>query len=267
MIKGVDVSNYQTSTFSLSGLDFVMVKATESTNYVNPKMAAQAAHARAGGLVVGFYHFARPGAMKAQAAYFVSKAASLAGDLLFLDWEDAGISSAQKDTFIAEVKRLRGSDHRVGLYCNQNFWLNREKGGKAGDALWIADYVSAGKPRITAKWLFHQYTDSPLDTNVANFASRAALKSWATVKTTTPPVKPVEPVKPATPVEHTMTQAQQVEALYNNLLQVGSLVEKDTKGNPVKHGAGYYLAHTEDDTSKILAILTEILEAIKALKA
>src|SRR5437879_11494973 len=33
------------------------------------------------------------------------------------------------------------------LYTNQDFWLNVDTTSYAGDGLWIADYVTAGKPR------------------------------------------------------------------------------------------------------------------------
>ncbi|MET4925327.1 glycoside hydrolase family 25 protein, partial [Streptomyces sp. PSRA5] len=178
-VKGVDVSSYQSSSFSTKGLQFAVVKATEGTSYLNPRMKAQASHAREAGLVVGFYHFLRPGSVTAQAKYFVEQAAEQAGDPLFADWEDADVSCASKDAFLAEVQRLRGADHRVGLYCNRDFWLNRDTTSEAGDALWIADYVTAGKPRIRAAWKFHQYTDTPLDTNVGRFADAAALRKWA----------------------------------------------------------------------------------------
>ncbi|MEU4091989.1 GH25 family lysozyme [Streptomyces sp. NPDC026673] len=194
-VKGIDVSSYQTATFATAGLDFVFVKATEGTSYVNPRMTAQAAHARAGGLVVGFYHFLRPGDMKRQAAYFVQQAASVEGDPLFADWEDPGVSCHDKDVFLAEVKRLRGNTHRVGLYCNQSYWTTRDTSSNAGDALWIADYVSAGHPRIKAAWKFHQYTDKPVDTNVGQFANRAALRAWARKAPATPPAAPHQPVK------------------------------------------------------------------------
>ncbi|WP_399088043.1 GH25 family lysozyme [Streptomyces sp. BBFR2] len=185
-VKGIDVSSYQSATYSTKGLDFVFVKATEGTTYINPRMTAQAAHARRNGLVVGFYHFLRPGDMKAQARYFVEKCPSVEGDPLFADWEDSGVSCAQKDAFLAEVKRLRGAAHRVGLYCNQSYWTTRDTTSNAGDALWIADYVAAGAPRIKARWTFHQYTDRPLDTSLGAFADRAALRRWATGSTAVP---------------------------------------------------------------------------------
>ncbi|MDI3404414.1 glycoside hydrolase family 25 protein [Streptomyces cavernicola] len=183
MIRGIDVSSYQ-SDFSTEGVDFVIIKATEGRSYVNPRMSAQAKKARDAGCVVGFYHFLWPGNIKAQAEYFVSKAAERGGDILACDWERTGegtyASNAQKDEFIKEVKRLRPSNRSI-LYCNRDFWLNVDRTSYAGDALWIADYVTAGKPRIQAKWRIHQYTSTPLDKNVADFSSRAAMKDWATI--------------------------------------------------------------------------------------
>ncbi|MEU6389024.1 glycoside hydrolase family 25 protein [Streptomyces sp. NPDC046939] len=183
MIRGIDVSSHQ-SSFSTDGVSFVFIKATEGRSYVNPRLAAHTKRARDAGCVVGFYHFLWPGNLAAQAAYFVSKAPEKAGDILAVDWETTGngthASNAEKDTFIREVKRLR-PHNRVVLYCNRNFWLNIDTTSYAGDGLWIADYVSAGKPRIQAKWRFHQYDDSPLDKNVADFASRTALREWATL--------------------------------------------------------------------------------------
>jgi len=85
-VKGIDIASYQNTTYSTAGLGFVMVKATEGTGYTNPKHAAQVAHARAQHLVVGHYHFVRPGSMSAQAAYFLRQAAARPGDLLVLDW-------------------------------------------------------------------------------------------------------------------------------------------------------------------------------------
>jgi GH25 family lysozyme M1 (1,4-beta-N-acetylmuramidase) len=182
MIRGIDVSAYQ-SSFDTDGLAFVFIKATEGRSYVNPRLSAQTKKARDAGCVVGFYHFLWPGHLTAQAEYFVSKAPEKAGDLLAVDWETTGdgthASNAEKDKFIREVKRLR-PDHRVVLYANRNFWLNIDTTSYAGDGLWIADYVTSGKPRIKADWRFHQYTDHPHDKNVADFASKAALREWAT---------------------------------------------------------------------------------------
>ncbi|AKH82186.1 muramidase [Streptomyces sp. CNQ-509] len=182
-IKGIDVSSHQSGNYSTRGMDFVFVKASEGRSYVNPKQGDQAAHGREAGLVLGFYHFLWPGNIKTQAQYFVDKAKEKPGDMLACDWEHTSegtaASNKEKDAFIKEVKRLRPR-HKVLLYCNRDFWLNRDTTSYAGDGLWIAQYNGKpGKPDIQASWRFHQYTSSPIDTNVGRFSSRSALRSWA----------------------------------------------------------------------------------------
>jgi hypothetical protein len=183
MIKGQDWSSFQPETPSTSGISFAFVKSTEGTTYVNPRQNAQSAHARAAGLVVGFYHFLHPGSITEQAQYFVDKCASESGDLLACDWESTtsgSASSAEKDVFLTEVKRLR-PQHRVLLYCNVDFWINHDTTGAAGDGLWIADYVTAGKPNVQHPWVIHQYAGSPTDQDVANFDTLSDFRSWAAI--------------------------------------------------------------------------------------
>lgn len=181
MLHGVDVSSHQ-SDYSTDGLDFVIVKATEGRSYINPRRDAQSEKARNADCVVGFYHFLWPGNIAAQARYFVDNSTSGDGDILACDWErtSAGTyaSNAQKDAFLREVKKLR-PNQRVILYCNRDFWLNRDTTSYVGDGLWIADYVTAGKPRIRADWAFHQYTSTPLDKNIGDFADKESLVKWA----------------------------------------------------------------------------------------
>ncbi|MFH9178491.1 GH25 family lysozyme [Streptomyces albogriseolus] len=182
MLRGIDVSAYQSSSYGTDGLSFIFIKATEGRSYTNPKLPAQTKRARDAGLVVGFYHFLWPGDLTAQAEYFVRQAPEKRGDVLAVDWETTGegtrASDAEKDRFIKKVKELR-PHHRVILYANRHFWLDVDTTSYAGDGLWIADYVTAGKPRIKADWRFHQYTDDPLDKNVADFSSGSALREWA----------------------------------------------------------------------------------------
>jgi hypothetical protein len=180
MLNGIDVSGYQSSTPDMSGEVFVFIKATEGTSYVNPKQSDQVATARAAGAVVGFYHFARPGSIADQAQYFVDNAASVDGDILAIDWEDSGVSCADKDALLKAVKALRPT-HKVVLYCNTSFWKNIDTTSYVEDGLWIADYSHpAGSPNILHSWVFHQYSQTGVDQDVANFTTADALKAWAT---------------------------------------------------------------------------------------
>jgi len=192
-VSGIDVASYQSTDYNTAGLSFVMVKATEGSSYVNPRHAGQVATGRTHGLVVGHYHFVRPGSMTAQATYFLQHAAPKAGEILALDWEDAGVSNADKDAWIKHVQAASPT-HRVILYCNRDFWLNRDHTSFCGDGLWIADpNAPAGHPGVTHAWTFHQYSEAGgLDHDVANFASAAALRTWA-AKGSTPKPPAYEP--------------------------------------------------------------------------
>jgi GH25 family lysozyme M1 (1,4-beta-N-acetylmuramidase) len=186
MIYGVDVSNYQAAHFPLTTpndnkrVDYAFIKITEGMTYVNPLWVQQRQWSRDNGLVTGFYHFARPGSMVDQAEHFLSQIALAPGDVIAFDWEDSGVTGAQKDAWITYMqKRVPG--HKVILYCNRDFWLNRDTTSFAGDGLWIADpNHPAGAPAVQSSWLLHQYSEAGgLDHDVAQFASRAEMITWA----------------------------------------------------------------------------------------
>jgi GH25 family lysozyme M1 (1,4-beta-N-acetylmuramidase) len=190
-IKGIDVSNYQASDYSLTGFDFVIVKATEGVSYVNPKHAAQVKRARDNNRVVGHYHFVRGGDMKAQVDYFLKNAKAQSDEFLALDWEDPKVSCAEKDKFLKYLKSKAGG-RKVILYCNVDYWKNRDTSSYEADGLWIAGYNgNPGNPGISDPWLIHQYTSTPVDTNLANFASRTKMAEWAGApKPAAPAAKP-----------------------------------------------------------------------------
>jgi hypothetical protein len=196
-IKGIDVSNYQAADYAITGVDFVIVKATEGTSYVNPKHTAQVSRARKNGRVVGHYHFVRDGDMKAQVDFFLKKAEAQTDEFLALDWETPSVSGAEKDAFLKYLKSKAGG-RKVILYCNVDYWKNRDSTSYVADGLWIAGYNGhPGKPNIDADWLIHQYTSTPIDTNVAQFANRAAMAKWAGAKPT--PATPEDKPKPSAP--------------------------------------------------------------------
>ncbi len=196
-ISGIDVSDYQGPAPDLSGAAFEIVKATEGTTYVSPEQDAQAAHARAGGLLVGWYHFLWPGDIEAQAQWFVTKCASVPGDTLWIDWETtpAGThaDAAEKDAMLAAVKALR-PDHRVGLYCDLTFWKTIDTTSDCGDGLWIADPDSpAGQPAVEHPWTIHQWGIRGVDHDVANFPSTEAMREWAAAPAPAPVPAPRPP--------------------------------------------------------------------------
>jgi len=94
MIVGIDISNWQNAVdfnaVKASGREFVIIKATEGTSYVDPWWQRHVAGARAAGLVVFHYHFARPdlgNAASAEADFFANTINLPNGEGAMLDME------------------------------------------------------------------------------------------------------------------------------------------------------------------------------------
>jgi hypothetical protein len=262
-VKGIDVASYQSAAYSTAGLGFVVVKATESTNYVNPKHDAQVAHGRANGLIVGHYHFVRAGSMSAQADYFLAHAKAAKGDFYSLDWEDSAVSSSSKDAWLAYVM-AKQPGHQTLLYCNLSFWLNRDSSGKYGNGLWIADpSAPAGHPRIQTPYTIHQYGISGgLDVDLARFADKAAFKTWADkAPVVVPPVVP--PVVTPTPTPKPGGPAVATQIVDIPLTGDIDAIDPAT-GERLQYRAGYYLAHQLHEARQQTALLVEIRDLLKA---
>jgi hypothetical protein len=202
-IYGQDWASYQASEPSVSGIDFVFTKITEGTGYINPKWIRQRDHTKRNGLVWGAYHYPHmANDARAEADFFLSQVAWQPGDIIVLDWEgydaaNQGVSKARqlayKEQWLRYVK-AKMPGHRVGMYCNVDYWKNVDSTGYCGDFLWIATAGrKAGEPGIQADWMFHQYGDSPVDKDYCSLPSRDALRAWATLTTVTPEEDTVTP--------------------------------------------------------------------------
>ena len=171
---GIDISSHQAG-LNVGSLwaDFVIVKATEDDDYVNPYMVSQANATLSASKRLGFYHFARPGDAAAQARYFVSAVGSLrAKATLWLDWEANAVAQGPgwAKTFLDTVRSLTGAT--PGIYMNGSAVNGYDWSAVAREyPLWYAggpnysDYGSSySDPAVpsVSYWgqpLIHQYTE------------------------------------------------------------------------------------------------------------
>jgi len=171
---GIDISSHQAG-LNVAALwaDFVIVKATEDDDYVNPYMVSQAQATLGASKRLGFYHFARPGDAAAQARYFVSAVGALrAKATLWLDWEANAVPQGPgwAKTFLDTVRSLTGST--PGIYMNGSALDGYDWSAVASQyPLWYAggpDYSDYGQaysdPAVpnVSYWgqpLIHQYTE------------------------------------------------------------------------------------------------------------
>ena len=212
-IYGQDWSSYQDDQPDTSGLAFAFVKITEGLGYSNPRWVAQRDHAKANGLVWGGYHYPHmANDPHAEANAFLAQVAWQPGDLICLDWEgydsaNSGVpkadQAAYKDAWLRYVKQ-RMPHNPVGMYCNTDYWRNVDTTSYYQDFLWIATAGrAAGDPGIQTPWLFHQYSDTPVDSDYCHLGSTDELRSWALSFGALPvPVPPTPPQEaPMTPDE------------------------------------------------------------------
>jgi len=157
--NGIDISSWQHPGGALidwsevvtSGKQFVMVKCSQGTNYRSPFFKADVEAAKAGGLLVGAYHYAMPSqnTAQAEAAYALASVANVPLDLgLALDLEDLGSMQLHDAAQWAQdfMAAIVEGGVETALYVDQNT-LNGMVGAPWVYRLWIADqsgtYVGA----------------------------------------------------------------------------------------------------------------------------
>ncbi len=222
---GPDVSRWQHpngakidwAKVKAGGSSFTLIKATEGGTYTNPYYATDAADARANGLAVGAYHYARPAlpftSASDQAAYF----ASVIGDVQtpatlppVLDLETTGGLSSGQLVLWAQIftETLRAQTGRTPvIYTYPSFW-NVQMGGTSAflrSPLWLATYRPDPPVPVGGwpAWSIWQYTASARipgvigDVDLNRFAGdAAAFAAFAdgTVPADWPVVAPAAPV-------------------------------------------------------------------------
>lgn len=170
----MDVSSYQPDALSFfqaakaAGVQSVIIKLTEGSNpgtaYINPKARNQINNARAAGLLVHGYHYAKFNGnndARAEADWFVKVAKSLGignDSIMALDIEDASnayLATSDANAFIQRVKDLGYG--KTDVYSMASwFWSGRLVPSQLiAKNLWVANYgVSAPGVDNVGLWQF-----------------------------------------------------------------------------------------------------------------
>jgi GH25 family lysozyme M1 (1,4-beta-N-acetylmuramidase) len=198
LTEGIDVSHWQGTIdwakVRAAGKKFAFIKASEHTSFVDDKYLTNRSRAKAAGVLVGAYHFARPNSgttdAYAEADHFIETADWVSGELRpVLDLEDTGgLSSSALQTWVkAFVGRIyERTGVRAIIYVSPSFWSTK-MGNSAWfaqngyDVLWIAHWTTASSPSVPAEnwggksWTFWQYTS---DGSVAGISGRVDLDRY-----------------------------------------------------------------------------------------
>lgn len=146
MLDGIDVSYWQ-RTISIQDVpsDFVIVKATEGTGYINPCMSSQANETLDTGKLLGFFHFARTGDAYEEADFFCDTIADYIGQAaLFLDYEADALNNGSDWAcdFCDRVKERTGQT--PGIYMSKGVCRSQDwtRAVNSGFYLWAAQYAN-----------------------------------------------------------------------------------------------------------------------------
>lgn len=142
-MNGLDVASYQASLDLRNvSYDFVVIKATEGTSYVNPYCDTHYQEAKSQGKKRAIYHFTSFGDPIAEANFFVDNCVGYIRDAIFvLDWEGPGVGNVTWALqFLQHVESRIG--YKPAIYMSE--WVENHYDWDAvvnnDNGLWLAKY-------------------------------------------------------------------------------------------------------------------------------
>lgn len=223
-MNGIDVSNWQAGIdLAAVPADFVIMKATQGTNYISPDCDRQYQQAKKAGRLLGVYHYVAGGNAQAEADYFVDNIKGYIGEaILVLDWEQEQNHAWGNYEYLKQVARRVQARTGVipiiytmaGIYNGISAVARELNAG-----LWIAQYANNEPTGYQAHpWnegaygcAIRQYTSAGrlpgyagnLDLNIA-YMDRNAWMKYAAKSGSKPAPAPSKPAAPARKSEDTI---------------------------------------------------------------
>lgn len=153
MLKGVDLSHWQSTFDNFNDVDFAIIKATEGVGYVDPACDTLYQRAKRAGKLLGVYHYARPNlgnSATSEANWFVKNIKGYLNEaILVLDWEEGDLGNvAWAKAFLDRVKELTGIKPLIYMSASPMRSYNWQPVVDADYGLWVANYgTNNGQPQ------------------------------------------------------------------------------------------------------------------------
>lgn len=175
-MQGIDCASYQAGIDpSKVPADFIIVKSTQGTTYVNPDFKRLAEATLAAGKELGIYHYASGGNATAEANHMLDIAGGYIGRAIFcLDWEGvqnklfkSGKDAAWIDEFCGVIENRVGSDCLV--YISKSVM-----GYASGHKLWVAQYANMNR----TGYQDNPWNEGAYDCAIRQYTSMGRLDGW-----------------------------------------------------------------------------------------
>ena len=145
-LNGIDIASHQ-GDIDVSSVpsDFVIVKGTEGTGYVNPYCDSRYQLAKSAGRLLGFYHFATGCGAIEEADYFINNCRGYFGESIpFLDWEADAVTCGPEYAKAFMDRVLERTGIKPMIYMSASVVTSYDWSSIVnGDyGLWIAGYYN-----------------------------------------------------------------------------------------------------------------------------
>lgn len=182
-MNGIDISSYQAElNAGIVPSDFVFIKATEGTKYINPTWKEQAGQVTQANKLLGFYHFASVGNPIAEADFFISVVKDYIGKaVLVLDFEAGAINAwgnVGARQFLNRVKEKTGINPMIYMSAEVTRQFNWSI-ASGNNALWVAQYASMSPTGYqSAPWADGKGYGAWSSAAIHQYSSSGSLANW-----------------------------------------------------------------------------------------
>lgn len=182
-MNGIDISSYQAElNAGIVPSDFVIIKATEGTNYINQTWEEQAGQVIQTNKLLGFYHFASTGNPITEADFFISVVKNYIGKaILVLDFEAGAINAwgnVGARQFLNRVKEKTGINPMIYMSSDVTRQFNWSIISST-NPLWVAQYASMSPTGYQSEpWTDGKGYGAWSSAAIHQYSSAGSLANW-----------------------------------------------------------------------------------------
>ena len=178
-LNGIDISSYQSGIdLTVVPCDFVIIKATQGTGYVNPDCDRAYQQAKRAGKLRGTYHYVGGGNAVAEADYYANNIKGYLRDgLLAIDWEAEQNSAWGNEAYLEQLvhRVIERTGVKPLIYSMASRYAHVAAVAKKLDCgLWIAEYADMNPTGYQA----HPWREGAYGCAIRQYASTGRLNGW-----------------------------------------------------------------------------------------
>ena len=178
-LNGIDIASYQSGIdLTVVPCDFVIIKATQGTGYVNPDCDRAYQQAKRAGKLRGTYHYVGGGNAVAEADYYINNIKGYIKDgLLAIDWEAEQNGAWGNEAYLEQLVRrvIERTGVKPLIYSMASRYAQVATVAKKLDCgLWIAEYADMNPTGYQA----HPWREGAYACAIRQYASTGRLNGW-----------------------------------------------------------------------------------------